>query len=138
MLGVIVLGGGIVFFIELARFFYLFYFGNYFIYFTSFVYFTSFISFNYFVSFPKGIGAYFGWGIYYFLFGAFELFGGILFCEFLGYSTCFMFCRAALGFLVLDPVFSSFLMTFALYIFCMLSFTAYFLASILFFVSTLV
>lgn len=74
-----------VFFMEFARFLSLFYFGNYFIYFIYFIYFVYLIYFIYLISLGISFGgASLGSGPYYFFVGAFELFGGILFCEFLG------------------------------------------------------
>jgi hypothetical protein len=143
-IGVILLGGGMVFFIEFARFFYLL---------TPLVYFaislssfTSFTGFIYFISyfgiyFTIYFGGYLGWRTYYFLFIWLELLGGILFWEFLGYRTCFMFWGGGFWgfwglFFVFDPfcylLVYYFLIAFALYIFWMFSLPPYFLTSILF------
>lgn len=86
-IGVILLGGGIVFLIEFARFFSLLIPVDYFA--ISLSSFTSFTGFIYFISY-FGIyltiyfGGYLGWSTYYFLFIWFELLGGILFWEFFG------------------------------------------------------
>jgi hypothetical protein len=140
------LGGGIVFFIELARFFYLFTPLGYFaISLSSFISLTGFIYFiNYFgISLTIYFGGYLGWGTYYFLLIWLELFGGILFWEFLGSRTCFMFWGGGFGglFFVLDPfgslLASYFLIAFALYIFWIFYLPPSFFTSILFLLSTL-
>ena len=99
-----------VFFMELARFFSLFYLG------CSLG--SSLISFI--TSFGAYFGTYFGGSLgcgtsYFFVTTVLELFGGILFCEFLGSRTCFIFCCPPLiKVLGAGPLLSYFLIAFAL------------------------